>query len=88
MNPRGSDLFGQKVHSGIEAIPPSIDINPVMCSAEKCVVADSRIMLPEVKGSTDIWARKNFKGDVIINWKNKKRYKHQQEKNEELLVEK
>ena len=54
MNPRGSDLFGQKVHSGIEAIPPSIDINPAMCSAEKCVVADSRIMLPEVKRSTDI----------------------------------
>jgi len=24
----------------------SIDLNPVFCSAEKCVVGDARIMLP------------------------------------------
>jgi hypothetical protein len=28
----------------------SIDLNPVMCSAQKCVVADARIMLPPVDG--------------------------------------
>jgi predicted CoA-binding protein len=54
MNPRGGDLFGQKVYTGIQAIPHSIDLNPVVCSAEKCVVADARIMLPEVKESTNI----------------------------------
>ena len=61
MNPRGGDLFGQKVYAGIQAIPHSIDLNPVVSSAEKCVVADARIMLPEVKESTNIRARKNFK---------------------------
>ncbi|MDH4205466.1 MAG: acetate--CoA ligase family protein [Desulfobacteraceae bacterium] len=30
----------------------SIDLNPVMCSAQKCVVADARIMLPPVDGPT------------------------------------
>jgi hypothetical protein len=30
----------------------SIDLNPVMCSAQKCIVADARIMLPAVHGST------------------------------------
>ena len=30
----------------------SIDLNPVMCSAQKCIVADARIMLPPVHGST------------------------------------
>ena len=40
--------------AGIEAIPHSIDIDPVMYSAEKCVVADARILLPEVKETTDI----------------------------------
>ena len=28
----------------------SIDLNPVMCSAQKCIVADARIMLPPAKG--------------------------------------
>ena len=28
----------------------SIDLNPVMCSAERCVVADARIMLPSANG--------------------------------------
>jgi len=40
--------------AGIEAIPHSIDIDPVMYSAEKCVVADARILLSEVKETTDI----------------------------------
>jgi acetate---CoA ligase (ADP-forming) subunit beta len=30
----------------------SIDLNPVMCSAQKCIVADARIMLPSVDGLT------------------------------------
>jgi hypothetical protein len=30
----------------------SIDLNPVMCSSEKCVVADARIMLPAAGNST------------------------------------
>ncbi|MDH3567820.1 MAG: acetate--CoA ligase family protein [Desulfobacteraceae bacterium] len=54
MNPRGGDLFGQKMYAGIDANPHSIDLNPVVSSAEKCVVADARIMLPEVKESTNI----------------------------------
>jgi acetate---CoA ligase (ADP-forming) subunit beta len=28
----------------------SIDLNPVMCSAQKCIVVDARIMLPPVNG--------------------------------------
>jgi len=28
----------------------SIDLNPVMCSAQTCIVADARIMLPPAKG--------------------------------------
>ena len=28
----------------------SIDLNPVMCSAQKCIAADARIMLPPAKG--------------------------------------
>ena len=32
----------------------SIDLNPVMCSAQKCVVADARIMLPPVDGRTAV----------------------------------
>jgi hypothetical protein len=30
----------------------SIDLNPVMCSAQKCIVADARILLPPVDGRT------------------------------------
>lgn len=30
----------------------SIDLNPVMCSEQKCIVADARIMLPPVDGPT------------------------------------
>jgi hypothetical protein len=30
----------------------SIDLNPVMCSAQKCIVADARIMLAPVDGPT------------------------------------
>jgi hypothetical protein len=30
----------------------SIDLNPVMCSGEKCIVADARIMLPPMDGQT------------------------------------
>jgi len=30
----------------------SIDLNPVMCSAQKCIVADARIMLQPVDGPT------------------------------------
>jgi len=30
----------------------SIDLNPVMCSEQKCVVADARIMLPPMDGPT------------------------------------
>jgi succinyl-CoA synthetase beta subunit len=30
----------------------SIDLNPVMCSGEKCIVADARIMLPPMDGHT------------------------------------
>lgn len=30
----------------------SIDLNPVMCSAQKCIVADARIMLPPIDGPT------------------------------------
>jgi succinyl-CoA synthetase beta subunit len=30
----------------------SIDLNPVMCSGEKCIVADARIMLPPVDDQT------------------------------------
>jgi len=29
-----------------------IDLNPVICSAERCVVADARIMLPAANGFT------------------------------------
>jgi len=32
----------------------SIDLNPVMCSAERCVAADARIMLTAANGSTTI----------------------------------
>ena len=32
----------------------SIDLNPVMCSAQKCVVADARIMLPPVDAQTAV----------------------------------
>lgn len=45
--------FSEFVMASAEMIA-SIDLNPVMCSAEKCVVADARIMLPEVKESTNI----------------------------------
>jgi hypothetical protein len=45
--------FSEFVMASAEMIA-SIDLNPVMCSAEKCVVADARIMLPEVKGSKNI----------------------------------
>jgi hypothetical protein len=30
---------------GLEEFVESIDLNPVMCSSTKCVVADARIML-------------------------------------------
>jgi len=43
--------FSEFVMASAEMIV-SIDLNPVMCSAEKCVVADARIMLPEVEQST------------------------------------
>jgi len=43
--------FSEFVMASAEMIV-SIDLNPVMCSAEKCVVADARIMLPEVEEST------------------------------------
>lgn len=32
----------------------SIDLNPVMCSGKKCLVADARIMLPPVDGPTAV----------------------------------
>jgi len=37
--------FSEFVMAAAEMIE-SIDLNPVMCSAERCVVADARIMLP------------------------------------------
>jgi len=43
--------FSEFVMASAEMIV-SIDLNPVMCSAEKCVVADARILLPEVEEST------------------------------------
>jgi len=39
--------FSKFVISAADMIE-SIDLNPVMCSAKKCVVADARIMLPPV----------------------------------------
>jgi len=39
--------FSEFVMTSAEMIV-SIDLNPVMCSREKCVVADARIMLPTV----------------------------------------
>jgi hypothetical protein len=37
--------FSEFVMAAAEMIE-SIDLNPVMCSAERCVVADARIILP------------------------------------------
>jgi hypothetical protein len=45
--------FSQFVMAAAEMIE-SIDLNPVMCSAERCVVADARIILAAVNGSTTI----------------------------------
>ena len=45
--------FSEFVMATAEMID-SIDLNPVICSAEKCVVADARMVLPEVEGSTKI----------------------------------
>ena len=41
--------FSKFVMAAAEMIE-SIDLNPVMCSAQKCIVADARIMLPPAKG--------------------------------------
>jgi hypothetical protein len=43
--------FSEFVMAAAEMIE-SIDLNPVMCSAERCVVADARIMLKTSNGST------------------------------------
>jgi succinyl-CoA synthetase beta subunit len=43
--------FSEFVMATAEMIE-SIDLNPVMCSAERCVVADARIMLPAANGFT------------------------------------
>ncbi|MEJ2477946.1 MAG: acetate--CoA ligase family protein [Desulfobacterales bacterium] len=40
--------FSNFVMAAAEMIE-SIDLNPVMCSAQKCIVADARIMLPPAK---------------------------------------
>jgi hypothetical protein len=42
--------FSDFVMAAAEMIE-SIDLNPVMCSAERCVVADARIMLPAARKS-------------------------------------
>jgi len=43
--------FSEFVMATAEMIE-SIDLNPLMCSAERCVVADARIMLPAANGFT------------------------------------
>jgi hypothetical protein len=45
--------FSEFVMAAAEMIE-SIDLNPVMCSAERCVVADARIILAAANGSTTI----------------------------------
>ena len=44
--------FSEFVMAAAEMIE-SIDLNPVMCSEERCVVADARIMLPTAKEFTE-----------------------------------
>lgn len=41
--------FSKFVMAAVDMIE-SIDLNPVMCSARKCIVADARIMLPSTNG--------------------------------------
>jgi hypothetical protein len=45
--------FSEFVMAAAEMIE-SIDLNPVICSAERCVVADARIILPAANDSTPI----------------------------------